>query len=421
MIRTPHIRLLVSTLLAAAAFSPPAHSATEIAPVEPPSRASFATAAVTRGAELAALGDCIVCHTAAHGPPYAGGRAVETPFGTVYSDNITPDPVTGVGTWSPAAFRRAMRDGIDRLGRHLYPVLPYPHFVHATDDDLDALYAFLMTRQPVTRTTPPDDLPFPFSWRPLLAVWNALFLSGGVWQPDASQSTEWNRGAYLVDAVGHCGACHSPRNVLGAETGRAFSGGEAEGWYAPPLQSSSDAPTPWTVDALSTYLRTGFDRGHGAASGPMTEVTHQLAAVPDGDVRAMAVYIASLMPQAPSNMATPPVPRPAPDPAAEAMFQGSCGACHATDAPMTRAGAPSLAFSTAVNEPSPRDVVHVILQGLPWREGLAGPYMPGFASELTDEQVATLAAFVRARYTDKPAWSDIQATVRDARKQGGGS
>jgi mono/diheme cytochrome c family protein len=420
MIRSFHRRLAAGAILAVL-FSLPARSATEIAAVEPPPRASFASAAITRGAELAAVGDCIVCHTATHGSPYAGGRAVETPFGAVWSDNITPDPATGIGTWSPAAFRRAMREGIDRQGRHLYPVLPYPHFIHATDEDLDALYAFVMTRQPVTQTTPPNQLSFPFSSRPLLKVWNALFLSGGVWQPEASQSTEWNRGAYLVDAVGHCGACHSPHNLLGAETGHGLSGGEAEGWYAPPLQSGGDAPAAWTVDALTAYLRNGFDGGHGAAAGPMTAVTHQLASVPDRDVRAMAVYIASMMPPPGNTAAAPPAPRAIADPASQALFAGSCGACHATDSPMMRSGAPSLALSTAVNGPSPRDVVRVILGGLPMREGHAGPYMPGFASELTDAQIAALAAYVRARYTDKPEWADIEATAREARKQGGGS
>jgi mono/diheme cytochrome c family protein len=393
-----------------------------ISPITPPERGSFAAAAVTRGATLAALGDCVVCHTAAGGRPYAGGRGVPTPFGTVFATNVTPDAATGIGTWSLAAFQRAMRDGIDREGRHLYPVLPYPHFVRATDDDIAAMYAFLMTRAPVAAATPANKLEFPFKYRPLIAGWNLLFLSPGEWKRDTSKDAEWNRGAYLVDAIGHCGACHTPHNSLGAEENTlALDGGDAEGWYAPSLRTGM--PRQWSVDALATYLRTGLDNQHGVAAGPMASVTHQLAAVPDSDVHAIAAYIASLMPPVPANP-PPPTPTPTPpvvDPAATAMFDGACGACHGADAPMTRGGAPSLALSTAVNAPTARNVIDVILHGLPWREGQAGPYMPAFSGALTDAQVETLAAYVRSHYSDQSPWRDITASIRAAKRQGDGS
>ncbi|MGD0432141.1 MAG: cytochrome c [Acetobacteraceae bacterium] len=391
-----------------------------ISPVEPPDRASFSRAAILRGATLAALGDCAVCHTAPNGRPYAGGRGVSTPFGTVFATNITPDPATGVGRWSLAAFSRAMRDGIDRDGRHLYPVLPYPHFIRATDDDIAAIYAFLMTRTPLERVAQPNELVFPFNWRPLLAGWNLLFLRPGQWEPDPSKDAEWNQGAYLVDAIGHCGACHTPHNAAGAEqVNRALTGGEADGWYAPALRSGTQAPQAWTVDSLAAYLRTGFDKSHGAAAGPMAPVTHQLAAVPETDVRAVAVYIASLMPPAPAPAAErQPQPKQVADSPA---FDGACGACHAAVAPMTRNGAPPLGLSTAVSAPTARNVVDLILYGIPWREGHAGPYMPAFSATLTDNQVAELATYVRARYGDQPAWPDVEATVREARRQGGGS
>jgi mono/diheme cytochrome c family protein len=390
----------------------------EFAPVT--ATVTFPPTDIARGAVLAAVGDCAVCHTAANGRPYAGGRAVPTPFGTVYATNITPDPATGIGRWSFAAFRRAMRDGIDRQGRHLYPVLPYPHFTLATDDDIAAIYAFLMTRAPIVQETPANALAFPLNWRPLLAGWNLLFLQSGSWQPDPARDAEWNRGSYLVEAIGHCGACHTPHNVLGAEqNARALAGGDAEGWDAPALQAAAPAPKGWSVDQLATYLRTGFDAGHGAAAGPMTAVTAELGAVPDADVRAMAVYIASRMPAAPLTEPAKP-DHPPDDPRVTAMFDGACGGCHGADAPMMRAGAPPLRSNTAVNAPAARNVVDVILHGLPWREGRPGPYMPAFASALTDEQVASLAAFVRARYSDQPAWPDIAATVRDARRPGGG-
>jgi mono/diheme cytochrome c family protein len=396
-----------------------------ISPIAPPDRASFAASTVARGATLAALGDCAVCHTAPNGSPYAGGRGVLTPFGTVFATNITPDPATGIGTWSLAAFRRAMRDGIGRDGSHLYPVLPYPHFTRATDDDIAALYAFLMTRAPVSSPERPNDLRFPFGWRPLLAGWNLLFLHPGPWEPDMAKDPEWNRGAYLADAIGHCGACHSPRNVLGAEqTGQTLTGGEAEGWYAPPLGAGSIAPNTWTADQLTTYLRTGLENGHGAAAGPMASVTQELATVPDEEVHAMAVYIASQMPDTPRPaylIASRPAPGPIAGLPGMAIFDGACGACHAANAPMTLGGAPSLALSTAVRAPTPRNVVDIILYGLPWREGRAGPYMPAFSASLTDAQVAALAAYVRASYSDQPAWPDIEATVREARRHGGGS
>jgi mono/diheme cytochrome c family protein len=387
--------------------------APEIARVEPPDRVSFAREAIGRGATLAALGDCAVCHTATNGRPYAGGQGVPTPFGTVFATNITPDPETGIGRWSLPAFTRAMRDGVARDGTHLYPVLPYPHFTKATDDDIAAMYAFLMTRTPVSHAAPAGALRFPFNYRPLIAVWNALFLTPERWAPDASKDAEWNRGAYLVDAIGHCGACHTPHNLIGAEENTlAFTGGDAEGWYAPSLRGA--IPAPWSIDALATYLRTGLDRGHGVAAGPMAPVTHQLATVPDADVHAIAVYVSSLMPA--ETEAKAPAGRQI---AASPEFEGACGACHADNAPMTMRGAPSLALSTAVNAPTARNVIDIILHGLPWREGHAGPYMPGFAGVLTDAQVAALAGYVRARYSNQPAWRDIDNSVRESKRVGG--
>jgi mono/diheme cytochrome c family protein len=376
-----------------------------MAPTE--ARPTFPKDQIVRGAELAAIGDCAVCHTAPGGAPYAGGRGVPTPFGTVYATNITPDPDTGIGQWSLAAFTRSMRDGIDRTGRHLYPVLPYPHFTRATDQDIAAIYAFLMTRAPVHATTPANHIPVP---RILLAGWNFLYLNPGSWHSDPAHDATWNRGAYLVEAIGHCGACHTPHNPLGAEkSSQQLAGGEAENWYAPPLQSASRARQPWTEAALANYLRTGFDAHHGAAAGPMTDVTAQLASVPQPDIDAMATYIAALMPTntAPESL----TPREAANP----IFAGACAGCHGADAPMTRNGAPSLALSSAVSAPTPRDAVQIVLHGIPWRDGQPGPYMPSFAAALTDAQVADLVAYLRQTYSDKPAWSDLPTEVAKLR------
>jgi mono/diheme cytochrome c family protein len=387
-----------------------------IAPINPPPHTAFAPGLVAQGAALAAIGDCAICHTASHGQPFAGGYGLPTPFGTIYSTNITPDAQTGIGAWSEVAFRRALRRGIDRIGRHLYPALPYTHFTHATDQDIAALYAFLMTRAPVHAVTPPNTLPFPVNVRATLAGWKLLFFQPGVWRPDPAKSAEWNRGAYLVEAVGHCAACHTPRNALGAErTARPFDGGDAEGWDAPALGAASAAQEPWTADALYTYLRTGFEAHHGAAAGPMGPVTHELAAVPDADVRAIAVYIAAMAPQAP--VSNPP--HPASDAAGNAVFAGACGSCHGADAPITRGGAPSLALSSAINAPTARNAVQMILHGIPWREGAADPYMPGFADVLSDRQIADLVHYLRGHFSNKPAWPDAEPLVRSARKDGG--
>ncbi len=393
------------------------HSA--VAPVPPPARGAFAQDTVVRGAELAAIGDCAVCHTSPDGHAFAGGRGIPTPFGTVYATNITPDPDTGIGHWSEAAFARAMRDGIDREGRHLYPVLPYTHFTRATDDDIAALYAFLMTRAPVQRIAPPDALPFPMNLRFVMAGWNMLYLEPGAWEPDTRFDATWNRGEYLVEAVGHCGACHTPRTVLGGERARyTLTGGNAEGWYAPPLQVESPAPRRWTVDALETYLRTGFEAEHGAAAGPMTAVTAELATVPAADVHAMAVYVASQMP--PSAAVWDPIPaKDADQNEAMSIFAGACAGCHGSDAPMMRNGAPSLSLATTLNADTADNVIQVLLHGIPWRDGRAQPYMPAFGATLTDDQVAKLAAYLRAHYTDREPWTDLPRQVAAARQEGG--
>jgi mono/diheme cytochrome c family protein len=381
-----------------------------IDPVVPGAR--FDPSIVARGAELAAIGDCVVCHTQAGGRPYAGGRPVATPFGAVTATNITPDPDTGIGRWPLSAFSRAMRQGIDREGRHLYPVLPYPHFTRASDADIAALYAFIMTRAPVHQADKGNDLAFPFNQRILLAGWNLLFLRPGPWQADPSHDAVWNRGAYLVEAVGHCGACHSPHNTLGAEAqGEILAGGSVDDWFAPPLQANA---RPWTQGALATYLRTGFDAAHGAAAGPMTAVTDELSSVPDADIQAIATYIAAQTPN--GAPAAPPPSRRAEDSPTAALFAGACGGCHAGDAPMRQAGAPPLSVSAAVNAPTPQSVVAVLLHGIPWRDGKAAPYMPAFADALTDAQIADLAAWVRASYTALPPWPDVRSAVVRARR-----
>src|SRR5262245_61497099 len=243
--------IIAAVALAVVAWRP------AIAPTE--SRHDFAPDLVARGAALALIGNCNTCHTASGSMPYAGGRPISTPFGTSCATNITPDVETGIGRWSEEAFRRAMHEGVDRNGFHLYPAFPYDHFTKVSDEDIGAIYAFLMTREPVPAQRPANDLSFPFNVRSLIAVWKLLFFREGRFKPDQTRTAELNHGAYLVDGLAHCGACHTPRNVLGAEaTDQRFSGGEAEGWHAPALNGQSTTPVPWSDGQLLTYLGKGL-------------------------------------------------------------------------------------------------------------------------------------------------------------------
>jgi mono/diheme cytochrome c family protein len=267
-----------------------------IAPVAPPPAASFSRDLVAKGEVLAGGGFCATCHTAKGGQRFVGGYAVQTPFGVLYSTNITPDPETGIGTWSEAAFTRAMREGVARDGSHLYPVFPYDHFTKLSNDDVHALYAYFMTRAPVHAPAQTNGLRFPFNIRALQAGWKLLFFRPGRYQPDTTQSAEWNRGPYLAEGLSHCGACHTPRNMLGAEkAGDVYAGAVVDGWIAPPLTAANPAPAPWTQDELHLYLSSGVSVLHGTSAGPMAPVVHGgLSSLPDSDVQAIALYVASI-------------------------------------------------------------------------------------------------------------------------------
>src|SRR5437764_2595105 len=253
-------------------------------------------ALIAKGADLAAIGNCASCHTAEGGKAYAGGRPLSSSLGIVYSTNITPDVDTGIGKWTEAEFTRAMHEGVDRGGRDLYPAFPYDHFSKVSDEDVKALYAFVMTRDPVRAQNPRNALTFPANLRASVGAWKALYFHPGRFAPDPSHNAQWNRGAYLAEGLAHCGACHTPRNALGAEkSGDPYGGGEAEQWLAPAMNEASPAPLPWTADELFNYLRNGSDPRHGVAAGPMIDVVQNLAKVPESDVRAIAVYIADRM------------------------------------------------------------------------------------------------------------------------------
>ncbi|HSU44982.1 MAG TPA: cytochrome c, partial [Casimicrobiaceae bacterium] len=350
---------------------------------------------------------------------------------------ITPDAETGIGRWSRDDFRRAMHEGIDRAGRHLYPAFPYDHFTHVTDDDVDALYAFIMTREAVSARTPRNRLVFPANLRPVLAAWNWLYLDARRFIPDPARSAEWNRGAYLVEGLAHCGACHTPRNLAGAEQrGEPLRGGDAEGWHAPALLAASPAPVEWTADALFRYLRNGFDAEHGLAAGPMAPVVDELATVPESDVRAIVTYLTNGTGQkrdAPANERIAAaelrefdaVGRHAPDRATEAsassaetqdagevIFAGACATCHYAGAGTPRTIPVPLALTTSVNAPTPQNVLRVVVEGLHPGSGEPGAIMPGFGSALTHAQIVAVVEYVRARFSDRSRWTDVNATLR---------
>lgn len=367
---------------------------------------------ISRGAELAAIGDCATCHTTSSGKSYAGGLPIATPFGTIYSTNITPDAETGIGKWSEAAFHRSMREGVDREGQHLYPAFPYDHFTHTTDDDIHAIYAFLMS-QPAVHNVPPDNqLTFPLGFRPLLAGWKLLFLDQGLLKPVSGKDAEWNRGRYLAEGLGHCGACHTPRNFLGAENkGKAFTGATAEGWFAPSLKARK-----WTADELTEYLSTGWQASHGVAAGPMAGVVNDLRQAPASDVHAIAVYIASLSTQGESAPPAAPGNPPAQAPAeVVALYDGTCAKCH-RDQGVGPSKALPLSTSTALHLSGSGNAVRVVLNGINAYRETGGPYMPGFSGMLSDQQIAAVLNYARERFTDKPQWGDVQDEIKKARQ-----
>jgi len=378
---------------------------------------------VERGRLLAAVGDCAVCHTAPGGMPNAGGRAMQTPFGTLYTTNLTPDAETGLGRWSFSAFQRAMREGVSRDGHHLYPAFPYTAFAKTSDDDLQALYAYFTTLPAVHAPTPAAELKFPFSLRPLMAGWNALFHDPAPYQPVATQSAEWNRGAYLVNGLGHCGACHTPRNALGAEQGGGafLSGAMIDGWEAPALTALSKSPVPWNAEALYGYLRHGHAAGHGTAGGPMAEVVRELAVVPDADVRAMAQYLASFNPvqseaeaaaRAAQVVADAATRQPLPG-AAQRMFDSACAACHHDGNGPTLLGVNTpLALNSNLTSDRPDNLLRTILDGVREPASKDIGFMPAFRDALDDAQIAELAGYMRARFApDAPPWPDLAKDV----------
>ncbi len=372
---------------------------------------------VERGRYLALAGNCAGCHTARGGAAYAGGRGIETPFGTIYTSNLTPEPLTGIGLWNADHFWRAMHNGRSRDGRLLYPAFPYTSFTQMTREDSDAIYAWLRTLPPAAQANRAHTLAFPYDTQAALAVWRAIFFTPGRFEPQAQRSAEWNRGAYLVGGLGHCIACHGSRNSLGAtDTARGLVGGmlPGENWYAPALDAASEAGVAgWDPQEVVTLLKTGRT-AHASVLGPMAEVVYRSTQhLSDADLRAMAVYLQAL-PQAPAA---------APAPAGrrnegvlqrgEKIYAQQCAWCHGERGEGAAGTFPPLAGNRAVNMRHASNLVQVVRRGgfLPATDGNPQPYgMPPFGHLLDDADIAAVLSYVRASWGNTGA----EVTQREA-------
>ena len=375
------------------ASAPAAASAASSPDVQRPA----ATASLLeRGRYLAAAGDCQGCHTTAGGAPYAGGRPLETPFGTVLSANLTPD-ASGLKGWSADQFHRAMTEGISANGDHLYPAFPYNYFARMPRADTDALFAWLQSLPPVANKLDRNQLPIPFNIRALVSVWNLLYLDKTTFAPDPAHDEQWNRGAYLVEGPGHCAACHTPKTILGGpQKGHDFQGGAFGTWFAPDLTPNGRTGLGgWTRDETVAFLKTGRNP-HASASGEMGLVVQDSTSMlADDDLRAIAAYLADRV-ASPSISMTPP--DTAQMKAGEAIFVDECSACHLMHAQGQTLAFPPLARSANAQQADPTTTLHIILAGAQASPTRAAPTpftMPAFAWKLDDKQVAAVATYLR--------------------------
>ena len=373
------------------------------------------------GKYLVTAGDCAACHTAPGGKMLAGGRAIETPFGVIYSPNITPDAQTGIGSWSDDQFYRAMHEGIAADGSHLYPAFPYPWYTHVTRQDVIDIRAYLRTVPSVKMRRRENKLPWPLDNRAAVAGWNELYFKAGTFQPDRSKSAEWNRGAYLVTGLGHCGACHSGKNMFGAvEESERFQGAVIQHWYAPNLTGDQRVGLGgWTAKEIVQYLKTGRT-ARAIAYGPMAEVVEiSTSGMSDADLGAIATYLKAL--DAKGGGATPEAPGKQVADAGAAMYRDTCSACHAANGEGVSGLFPALKGSALVQSVNPTTVVRLILNGGNGAATAAsptGPGMPAFGWKLSDQQVAAVASYVRNAWGNRAAAvsTDQVADLRKAVK-----
>jgi mono/diheme cytochrome c family protein len=371
---------------------------------------------IERGQYLARAADCEACHTAEGGIPFAGGRAFVLPFGTLYSTNITPDQETGIGNYSDANFLDAIHKGIGRGNTKLYPAMPFSSYTYMTDADAGAIKAYLFSLKPVHAPTPENSLSFPYNQRALMGVWALLFNPDKRFEPRPQRDAQWNRGAYLAEAMGHCGECHTPRNLLQALNQRQkFSGAVQAGWRAYNITSDSKSGIgAWSEADLAHYLALGHADGRGTATGPMGEaVDDSLRYLTQGDITAIVAYVRSV-----SGIATADLPEPktspAPssysegvaanvDPRGKAVYAGACAGCHDWTGISPVLPYATLTGVRSVNDPTATNVVQIILSGAHRHTSEGGTAMPAFGSAYSDSEVASLANYVTARFGAQPS------------------
>lgn len=387
-----------------AARAPSAALATAAGPGSP-------AAQIERGKYLATAGDCVACHTQTGKAPFSGGVAIASPLGTIYSTNITPSAKAGIGGYTLEQFSRAVRGGVRADGSHLYPAMPYTAYARLTDDDTAALYAYFMHGVSASDTPAPQTrLPFPFNIRASMAVWNAMFLDTQPFVADKSKSVEWNRGAYLAQGLAHCSTCHTPRNFLMAEKHELYlQGGSLGTWYAPAITPGKNG---WDQQALADYLRTGHANNGATAGGPMLEaIDKSFSKMDPRDVKAMAVYLSDL-PGARRDSAPAAVVPPVSGSdiaelagkasAGEQLYRNNCAACHQNNGDGMR-GLPALRNHAVLQHPNADNVSMAILEGV-WPE--EGQGMPGFAHELSDQQIADITNYVMTTFGPGQAGTD---------------
>ena len=368
---------------------------------------------VVRGRYIAIVGDCVACHTnPSGGKPFAGGYALQTPFGKLVASNITSDRETGVGRWTESEFARALREGIGKQGEHLYPAMPYTSYAKMSDQDVHDLWLYMKTVPAAHNAVVSNQLPFPFNIRLSLIGWNLMFFNEAHFHPRGDKSEEWNRGAYLVEALEHCSACHTPKNLLGGDKAdKAFNGTSLQGWNAPDITTNKAVGIGgWSTEQIIQYLKIGSN-GISVASGPMAEaVTNSTQHLTDPDLHAIAVYLQSL----PDSAATKPAPVAAGDPImvhGKRVFEVACAACHASSGAGINAMATTLAGNPGIQSADADSLVHTVLQG--GRGAITsgnptGAAMPSFAWNLSDAQIAAAITYVRN------SWNNAAPIVTEA-------
>jgi mono/diheme cytochrome c family protein len=353
---------------------------------------------IARGKALTSAGDCASCHTADPAKPFAGGKRIDTPFGGIYSPNLTPDRDTGLGAWSDEEFYRALRYGVARDGSRYYPAFPYPNFTKLIRDDILAIRAYLATLTPVRNTPKPPELRWPLNYRAVMRVWNFMFFKPGILMPDQSKSAAWNRGRYLVEGAAHCGACHTPKNMLGAgKRGQQYAGGRVDGMFAPRLDGAERSGLKsWSVDDIAEYLQSGRN-GRSHAGELMSEVVvNSTSKMSDADVRAIAVYLKDL-PAGPAEPAVSPPP-PAQMADGEKLYNGACVACHELDGSSAPRIYPPLPGNANLQSADPLSTLRVILDGAQSITTPRAPNsgsMPAYAAKWSDQEIADVTTYIR--------------------------